>query len=149
MIFFHNILSIYSSNNVNLKHACLVAQSYLTDPSHVCNPMDCIVCQTSLSIGFSRQEYWRGLPFPTPGDLPPKIKPVSLVSPALAGGFFTTAPPGSPLILRQSVKEISNSWILSQILLASHSPCFTTLTETMHFRIMQREATAPICTSLN
>ena len=39
----------------------------------------------------SRQEYWSGLPFPTPGDLPdPGIKPVSPASPASAGGFFTT-----------------------------------------------------------
>ena len=39
---------------------------------------------------FSRQEYWSGLPFPIPGDLPdPGIEPTSLVSPALAGGFFT------------------------------------------------------------
>ena len=39
---------------------------------------------------FSRQEYWSGLPFPPPGDLPnPRIKPTSQVSPALAGGFFT------------------------------------------------------------
>ena len=44
---------------------------------------------------FSRQEYWSGFPFPSPGDLPdPGIEPASLVSPALAGGFFTTAPPG-------------------------------------------------------
>ena len=42
-------------------------------------------------MGFSRQEYWSGLPFPSLGDLPnPGIKPVSLVSLALAGGFFTT-----------------------------------------------------------
>ena len=42
-------------------------------------------------MGFSRQEYWRGLPFPPPGDLPyPGIEPKSLTSPALAGGFFTT-----------------------------------------------------------
>ena len=46
--------------------------------------------QTSLSIGFSRQEYWYGLPFPSPGDLPdPGIEPVS---PVLAGGFFITEP---------------------------------------------------------
>ena len=44
---------------------------------------------------FSRREYWSGLPFSTPGDLPdPGIEPVSLVSPALAGGFFTSEPPG-------------------------------------------------------
>jgi len=46
---------------------------------------------------FSRQEYWSGLPFPPLGDLPdPGNKLVSLVSPALAGGFFTTAPLGKP-----------------------------------------------------
>ena len=40
---------------------------------------------------FSGQEYWSGLPFPTPGDLPnPGIEPTSLVSASLAGGFFTT-----------------------------------------------------------
>ena len=53
-----------------------------------------IVCQAPLSMGFSRQEYWSGFPFPSPGDLSdPGIKPTS---PALAGGFFTTEPPGKP-----------------------------------------------------
>ena len=51
--------------------------------------------QASLSMGFPRQEYWSGLSFPSPGDLPnPGIKPVSLASPTLAGGVFTTWPPG-------------------------------------------------------
>ena len=46
--------------------------------------------QAPLSMEFSRQEYWSGLPFPIPGDLPdPGIEPTSPVSPALAGGFFT------------------------------------------------------------
>ena len=50
--------------------------------------------QAPLSMGFSRQEYWSGLPFLTPGDLPdPGIEPTSLVSPPLAGGFFTNVPP--------------------------------------------------------
>ena len=50
--------------------------------------------QASLSIGFPRQAYWSGLPFPSPGDLPdPGIEPRS---PALAGGFLTTKPPGKP-----------------------------------------------------
>jgi len=45
---------------------------------------------------FSCQQYGSGLPFPSPGDLPdPGIEPVSLVSPALAGRFFTTVPPGA------------------------------------------------------
>ena len=47
--------------------------------------------QTPLSMGFSRQEYERRLPFPPPGDLPdPEIRHVCLMSPALAGGFSTT-----------------------------------------------------------
>ena len=50
-----------------------------------------IAHQAPLSVRFPRQEYWRGLPFPSPGDLPdPGIKPTSLVSPALAGGFSTS-----------------------------------------------------------
>ena len=48
--------------------------------------------QASLSMEFSRQKYWSGFPVPPPEDLPdPGIK---LMSPALTGGFFTTAPPG-------------------------------------------------------
>ena len=47
--------------------------------------------QAPLFMGFSRQEYWSGLPCPPPGDLPdPGIEPASLMSPALAGRFFTT-----------------------------------------------------------
>ena len=47
--------------------------------------------QTPLSMGFPRQEYWSGLPFPPPGDLSdPGIKPTSLTPPALAVGFFTS-----------------------------------------------------------
>ena len=49
-----------------------------------------VALQAPLSMGFPRQEYWSGLPFPYPGYLPdPGIKPTSLMSPALAGGFFT------------------------------------------------------------
>ena len=51
--------------------------------------------QVPLSIGFIRQEYWSGLPFPPPGDLPfSGIEPESPMSPELAGRFFTTEPPG-------------------------------------------------------
>ena len=50
-----------------------------------------VACQAPLSMGFSRQEYWNRLPFPYPGDLSdPGIESMSLTSPALAGGFFTT-----------------------------------------------------------
>ena len=52
--------------------------------------------QVPLSMGFSRQEYWSGLPFPSPGDLPdPGIKPVSCLA------FFATQPPDSKVILFQ------------------------------------------------
>ena len=70
--------------------ACLVAKSCPT----LVTP--CIVDhQASLSMGFSRQEYWTGLPCPPPGDLPdPGIEPVS---PALAGRFFTIKLPGKSI----------------------------------------------------
>ena len=51
-------------------------------------------CQAPLSMEFSRQEYWSGLLFPTPGDLlDPEIESAALGPPALTGGFFTTASP--------------------------------------------------------
>ena len=51
-----------------------------------------VACQAPLSLGFSRQEYWSRLPCSSPRDLPnPGIKPVSLMSPALAMRFFTTS----------------------------------------------------------
>ena len=51
-----------------------------------------VIHQAPLSMGFFRQEYWSGLPFPTPGDLPiPGMEPTSLVSPALVGRFFTSS----------------------------------------------------------
>ena len=65
---------------------CLVTKPCLT----LCNPMDC----SPLSMGFPMSEYWSGLLFPPPGDLPhPGIEPVS---PALAGQIFTPKPPGKP-----------------------------------------------------
>ena len=60
--------------------------------------------QAPLSMGFSTQEYWSGLPFSSPGDLPdPGIKPVS---PALADGFFTTEPPRKSLYLLYYIIKI-------------------------------------------
>ena len=69
--------------------AGLVAKLCLT----LWDPTDCSPPGSSFH-GISRQEYWSGLPFPSPGDLPdPGIKPAS---PALAGRSFTAEPPGSP-----------------------------------------------------
>ena len=56
--------------------------------------------QAPLSMGFPRQEYWSGLPFPPPGDLSDSgIKPESPAAPALAGRFFTTESPGKSVKL--------------------------------------------------
>jgi len=65
-----------------------------------------VACQTPLPMGLSQQEFWSGLPCFSPGDLPnPGVEPMSLASPALAGGFFTTEPPGNPKQhLQKSVK---------------------------------------------
>ena len=57
--------------------------------------------QAPLSMDFSRQKDWSGLQFPPLGDFPdPRIQSMSLASPALTGGFFTTAPPGKPILFQ-------------------------------------------------
>ena len=62
-----------------------------------CDPMDCSL-PGSCPWNFPRQEYWSGLPFPSPGDLPdPLIETTTLASPALSGIFFTTVPLGKPI----------------------------------------------------
>ena len=69
---------------------CMCAKSLQSCPT-LCNPWT-VACQAPLSMGLSRQEYWNGFPCPSPGDLPdPGAKPLSLMSPALAGGFFATS----------------------------------------------------------
>ena len=71
-----------------------------------------IACQSSLSMGFSRLEYWSRLPCPPPGNLPdPGIELVSLTS-ALAGGFFTTSVTWEALTFSQEIKLPSStgSW---------------------------------------
>ena len=72
--------------------------------------------QAPLSVGFSRQKWWSGLPCPPLGDLPdPGIKPASLTSPTLAGGFFTT----------------SATWEAHQIFLCCVTQSCPTLCDTM------------------
>ena len=66
----------------------------------LCVTLWIVARQAPLSMGFSRQEYWSGLPCPPPGDLPdPGIELTSPVSPALAGQFFTTVPPGKLVVM--------------------------------------------------
>ena len=61
-----------------------------------------VALQAPLSMGFSRQDYWNRLPFPTLEDLSnPGTKPMSLATPALAGRFFPTIPPGKPIKMIQ------------------------------------------------
>ena len=79
------MLSLFHNKTVKLlSHIWLFATPWI------------VTYQAPPSMGFSRQECWSGLPFPSPGDLPdPRIEPMS---PALAGRFFTTEPPGKPHI---------------------------------------------------
>ena len=76
-----------------------------------------VACQAPLSMGFPKQEYWSGLPCPPAGDLPdPGIEPKSLVSPALAGGFFITVPPGkSYVFLAWALTGYSFIWLDQKI----------------------------------
>ena len=63
-----------------------------------------MACQAPPSMGFSRQEYWSGLPFPPPGDIPnPGIELSFPGSLALADGLFTTESPGKPILLVSSL----------------------------------------------
>ena len=86
---------MYKETYLWQSHACMLSHF-----SHVqlFATLWTIAQQASLSVGFSRQEYWSGLPRPILGDLPdPGIKPMSLTSHALAGGFFTTSTIWEPL----------------------------------------------------
>ena len=79
-----------------------------------------VACQSPLSLRFPRQEYWSGLPFPSPGDLSvPGIKPTSS---ALASGFFTTESAGKPRSKQeigewswQQSRKLDLSWVLFNV----------------------------------
>ena len=75
-------------------------------------------------MGFSRQEYWSGLTFRTPWDLPdPETEPTSLTSPALAGGFFSPVPPGMLRPTPQAKTSLSSA----------HTPLPPPRVSTKHF----------------
>ena len=79
-----------------------------------------VVCQAPLSTGSHRQEHWIGLPFPSPGDLPdPGMETASPVSPALAGGLFTTEPRGMPYSSIPLLKYGRPLTLVSFVLLAN------------------------------
>ena len=71
-----------------------------------------VVCQAPLSMEFPRQEYWGGLPFPSPGHLPNLgIKSASLISPALAGRFFTSGITREAHIGHKHILNTYNVWV--------------------------------------
>ena len=76
---------------------CVYVRAQLLDCFQLFAAPWTVACQVPLSMEYSMQEYWSGLPFPSPGGLPnPGIEPASLASPALAGRIFTTAPSEKP-----------------------------------------------------
>ena len=80
-----------ASWGLSLEESCPLSRSVMS--KYFVTPWT-VALQALLSMGFSRQEYWSGLPSPSPGNLlDPGIEPMS---PALAGEFFTTETPGKP-----------------------------------------------------
>ena len=95
----YNVQKIHVFLQLYLSCACSIPQSCLT----LCNSIDCVASQVPQSTGFPRQEHWNGLPFPSPGNLPdPGIEPAS---PAFAGRFFITEPPGKPISIMTNIQN--------------------------------------------
>ena len=103
--------------------------------------------QAPLSIGFSRPEYWNGLPFPPPGILPGSgMELESPVSPALAGRFFPTEPAGKPVLCHSTSQMLYNFLTPCMSPLLDHNLCGDTATYTMsdftftfHFHALEKE----------
>ena len=121
---FHNNTHFFRYKTSEKKSQKITLAKWKIHISHVCvlshvglfaTPWT-VTCQAPLSMGFFRQEYWNGLPFPSPGNLPDAgIEPIS---PVLVGGFFTTEPLGKPTYTRylaQNRFSILAEWINIQI----------------------------------
>ena len=99
-LFYNVVLVSAIQRSGSAIHILPCVRTYAQSCPTLCDPMDCSPPGSSVHR-FSRQEYWSGLPFPSPGDLPhPGIKPASPASLALAGGFFTTEPPGKLICIQ-------------------------------------------------
>ena len=101
---------------LNWHASCLVPELYL----NLCDPMNQIACQDPLFMGFFKQEYGSGLPFPSPGDLPnPGTKPTSPVSPALQVDSLSAEPSGKPIrtILHRNFRNSRNFWTRNHLTL--------------------------------
>ena len=84
-------------------HACLYVKLLLSCPT-LCDPMDCSL-PGSFVHGVLQARIWSGLPCPPPGNIPNQgIEPVSLMSPALAGGFFTTSTTWETQCIQYTIK---------------------------------------------
>ena len=81
-----------------------------------------VACWAPLSIGFLRQEYWTGLPFPSSGCLP--ISGIELASPALAGGSFTVEPPGEA---HENIERVLNVSYYYYLTLQTHNDLLSSL----------------------
>ena len=93
VLFLLNFVGFREKNKIRGTYACMLSHVQL------CDPMDCIALQTLLSMWFSRQEYWSGLPFPPPGDLSiPGIEPKYPASPALQADYLLLSHQGSPKV---------------------------------------------------
>ena len=107
-----------------------------------------VAYQAPRSMGFSRHEYWIGLPFPIPGDIPNSgIKLLSLASPALAGGFFTTAPP--LVLIYELVCSYMFSLLIPQFFLSYSVHCLYHLFILTHSLLSLSDTFHTLSSSLN
>ena len=95
-----------------LNHMCTCVLSRFSHVRLLATPWT-VAHQAPLSMGFSRQEFWGGLPCPPPGDLPdPGMETASPVAPALTGRLFSTESPGKPTFI---YRRCWGSEIISQM----------------------------------
>ena len=129
-----------SSGQEEYPRSCMHAKSLQSCPP-LCNP---VAHQASLSMWFSREAYWSGLPCPSPGDLPnPGIEPVSPTSPALAGRFFTTSSPWEAHGTQCLIKFLAHSWCCQRL-----NECYLSLEKRESYSISQRANKALYMTRL-
>ena len=99
LLTFYFFIKLFINFHTDFLSGCTILHSHQLFTMCVCAQTLChvqlfttpwtVACQAPLSMGFSQQEYWSGVPCPPPGDLPnPGIEPASLTSSALTGGFF-------------------------------------------------------------
>ena len=108
----------FPSVSENAVHCCHNYTYYVLNHSVVSDSVTpwTVTHQAPLSMGFSRQEYWSGLTYLPPGDLPnPGIEPTSLMSSALVGGFFTTSATWEAPILTRAFGFLSYFFLFFQL----------------------------------